>query len=1129
MREGNRLVRIELPTLAAANAQTVLAEEQAAWSFEYRQANAAIPIFLIRRLISPTGLVESITYDDAGLAMPGGAPYSHMPVVTRHHVTSLSDPATALGETHYRFSRTNFSGFDVVANWAAAHDGLIHLIGQGAFAYWVEETKYNGGKPAIVTRRDFNQFHLLTKQTTTRGKVTAEVTMEYGDLPGRPFAEQPANFQLPHRQVTRQWHADEPGVVLETYTETAYDDHGNVISQIDGATGIREVSEHYPAEGLKDERGDWLCPPDPLGIVRRLKSRTTTPGPGGGPHRSARYRYGDVPSRDGTRRYVQCFSEEEWVSDAQGDQRRSRIDRTYVTDRSLAHGCLAGSIQQQDWGTSETIIDYALGREGWTTRTTVRTPDGLEATSSETLALVNGLTLATENMVTRTEYGYDPLGRMVSETVSPGIEDYEATRTWAYLVSLNERWVESRDVLGVRRRSYLDERGLEVAGAEAAEEEPWFTMLRYDYDGLGQRVAETLHDELPGGNALDIVTRYAYDDWGSEARVFHPDGSISTSETQLVRGEDRDDVWLRTWTRREGGGLVEYSGRTDTDAAGRSISRVTGALEERWAYDGLGRIIEQSVAWEGQERRTLQAWDNDDRQVETTLPDGSRVRRTYVESPGAPRSERLDVTGPGNEGDFFLGVREFDGLGRITRERAGSLETTHAYTTGQLAPASTRRPAGTELVMAYDRRLGEKLLTTREGQDGPHIAHADYNRRTGLPAVLGAEAGTIHITADSRGRLTEQMVQPTEGATHHCSTVLSPAGRILGRVGQGGSARTCTYDVLGRLAEVVDADPRTTLAEVVDGDLRTTLDYDALSRLVRRTTESPGQGTLAQDTGYDEFGRVNDVAWSLGGSTVRRLVLVYRADSKVAAKQWYHADGSPCREESFDYDMRGRLITHAIESASDGELPADDEGKRFVRQVFTHDAIDNLLTVLTTRRDGTTDEMAYDYDAVDRDRAVRIRRTTAGQPGDTRWELRYDADGNLVDDGRGMRLSWDRAGRLASMSLPDGTQNRYEHGPGARPWIVDTGTTRSWRFYEDGALVYEYAMAGEARRFIRVGGKAIAETRLAQAVRTTWLLGTDPQGSVIVTDDGQTGIRTYDAFGVHRDGEAKAQHAGSQP
>ncbi|KJV33220.1 RHS repeat domain-containing protein [Luteibacter yeojuensis] len=1112
-REGNRLVRIELPTLAAANAERVAAADEAAWTFDYRQANAPIPVFLIRRLVSPTGLVETVAYDDAGLAMPAGAPLTHMPVVTEHRIASLAAPDVVLGETHYRFSRTNFTGFDVVANWAAARDQLIHLIGQGSFTYWGEETRYNDGKPAIVVRRDFNQFHLLTKETTTRGKVTSEVTLRYGDLPGKPFADQPADFQLVHQRTTRQWHADDPGTVLETNTQTDYDDQGNVMWTFDSTTEVVEAFDHYPAEGLQDEKGEWLCPPDPWGIIRRLKSHIVQPGRGGGPLRTTRYRYGLVPTRDGARSYVQCVAEEAWVADEQGERRQSLLERAYVTDRSLAHGCLARETLHERWGTSETLVDYLLGTEGWTTRRTLRTYDGLEAVSSETLALVNGLVLATENMFTKTVYGYDSLGRMVSETASPGVTDYEATRTWAYQLSNVARWVEACDVLDVRRRSWLDERGLEITGAEALGEGAWFEMVRYTYDALGQRVSATARDELQGGELLELTTRYDYDDWGREARILHPDGSATVSDVRLVRGTSADDVWLRETTWREGGDEVQNGAITETDPAGRVVRRTTGELEERWAYDGLGRVVEETATWGDQQRQTRRAWDSDDREVETTLPDGSRVRRTYVDAPDVPRSLSLAVVGPEDEGEFFLGVREFDGLARITREKAGSLETRQTYVEGQLAPVSTRRPSGVELRMAYDRRLGESLLSTTVGELGPRIAQAEYDRRSGLPTQLGAEAGTIHITPDRRGRLTKQKVQPVEGATHDCVTDVSPAGIVLGKVGQDGVSGEYRYDALGRLSVAVD------------GDLQTTLGYDALSRAVVRATQGPDGDTLAQRAHLDTFGRVDEVSWLLNDVPVRRLALVYRADNKVTAKKWYGNDGALCRDESFDYDLRGRLVLHTIDASTDSELPADDEGKPFVRQAFLHDAIDNLLTVATTRSDGTVDELAYDYDTVDRDRAIRVRRSTAGKPGETSWTLSYDADGNLVDDGRGMRLAWDGAGRLASMTLPDGKESRYQHGPGGRPWIVDHDAMRTWRFYEEGALVYEYSRDGEARRFIRVGGKAIAETRLAQAVRTTWLLGTDPQGSVIVTHDGATGTRTYDAFGVLRDISDKVARA----
>ncbi|WP_413770291.1 hypothetical protein, partial [Vibrio vulnificus] len=61
----------------------------------------------------------------------------------------------------------------------------------------------DGGVEVQRIKRTFNQFHLLTLETTTRNTAQQEVETVYGQIPGG-FDSQPAWFQLPH-EVTNRW------------------------------------------------------------------------------------------------------------------------------------------------------------------------------------------------------------------------------------------------------------------------------------------------------------------------------------------------------------------------------------------------------------------------------------------------------------------------------------------------------------------------------------------------------------------------------------------------------------------------------------------------------------------------------------------------------------------------------------------------------------------------------------------------------------------------------------------------------------------------------------------------------------------------------------------------------------
>ncbi|SEO62147.1 RHS repeat-associated core domain-containing protein [Luteibacter sp. UNC138MFCol5.1] len=145
--------------------------------------------------------------------------------------------------------------------------------------------------------------------------------------------------------------------------------------------------------------------------------------------------------------------------------------------------------------------------------------------------------------------------------------------------------------------------------------------------------------------------------------------------------------------------------------------------------------------------------------------------------------------------------------------------------------------------------------------------------------------------------------------------------------------------------------------------------------------------------------------------------------------------------------------------------------------------------------------------------------------------LAYDRDGNVISDGRGRTFGWDSAGRLDTVMEATGT-SEYRHGPGGRICAIARDGCVTYRYHEDGALAAEVTASDdgrsipEERRYVRAGRALVAETRLAAAIRETWLLGCDTQGTVLVESGGDAvRTRTYGAFG-HRDATGDGARSG---
>jgi YD repeat-containing protein len=1189
-----QLDSITIPLVSDLNSEGTAVGDEATWKFRYY--NHAGAMMLLTAVTSPDGLRDEVEYNLNAHELPDGAPMSHMPAVSRRTRVMEANTTTVFRESLYDFgtgeSVPNFYGFPRVQTWENRSDQLLHMSSADDFTYRSTEQQIQDGQLLCTIERVYNHWHLITSETTTRGSVVQTVVTGYGDKTNTSFEDQYPSFQLPHKVTTTAEHADTPGIKQVTVVESTYDDYGNVLTRHESTTDTTEDSVYYKPEGETGEDGTVLCPPDPIGKVRRLKSRITKPGKNGGPVRSTHYRYTEVPVRNpvkdtagaienavgnilerlvarfmakaiakaiakivaksmtrerrkGVARrwprertyYIQASDEITTVGEGTGEKTLVHSKQTFITDLGDQHGSVKQETREQDGLTETRTFTYSTDDTAGTVTTTTEhtahvtdpSHDPIVNTTSETLYLISGLVRsAVDALGNLAEFTYDSLGRRTSEVLSPRVDGYAVTTSWRYQLTMSERWIERIGITGLSHRVWMDEQGRTILRQEPLPDNTLIDVHELEYDGYGQLTREVQSDRLRGTEALRQVTLYDYDDWGRCSLIVSADESRTISETVLIADPATygDEVITRTTQWQEHGSNGEKTGwrSTDLDTADRQRRTAAGTWTPdggretlsatSWQYDGVGRCIrmEDPVG-----NVTLQAWDAYDRLVRTDLPDGTVVLRTYADGHEddfiaslavmPPASETEFWGGALNAGELLLGTRTWDGLGRLQTEQAGSLTTSYAYKAHQLSADRKILPNKDWLQLAYDVRLREVLtgstLVSNSGGVETNLTGATYDRRLGLPETITAEGvGTMTIRTDYLGRMTQQTIALDGDDTRSCEVVVTPGGLVLEKTGTDGVKQTYGYDDNGRLESMSDQ------------DVEVTLEYDELSRLSSRTAVSKGDGrTVTQGTTYDELGRVSGQTWlqadaSTPAGTKSRMALGWWPNDKVHVRTWYGEDGTPAlRTETMEYDARGRLVSHAID-AVDGEHPTDEMGNPYVKQTFVHDCLDNLRTVTTTLLDGRLNETTYTYDIdgtpPNLDRLVGVSNSLKGYPGfDAPLTLGYDDNGNLVDDGQGRKLEWDGAGRLSTVTLADGTTTiSYAHGPDGRVSRVSRGQTTTFRYREDGAIAYEHeSSANEGRRYIRTEGGIVAETHLAGAIRETYLLGTDPQGSVVTESD----------------------------
>jgi RHS repeat-associated protein len=1140
LRENNLLREVELTTVAASNVMRAQAVEPVAWGFEYIKALDPPVMMLLGRTLYPTGIDEELHYDEHALPLPPGAPRQFMPAVDRRTQRRRFPVADVIEASRYSYDTdrgNNAYGYPVVSRWATASDELLHLAGQGRFRYGSIETRLDVDlrTPLYEVRRRYNQFHLAVEETTTRGNVVSEVVTRYGDVEDLPFSRQPASFQLPHRVTSTLFDRRLPDIRRITLETTAYDDAGNIVEHHASATGITEAFVHFPVTGARDADGSVLCPPDPLGLVRRLHTKTTTPGPGGGPVLTSTYRYVAIATsaRDGLggrTHYVQAERETTTAITNGRTRELARSERTYFTAPGAWQGSLMAETHVRDGIPSRLVYRHEADAGTVTTITEQYAKDEHVGSRTEIRQRVTGMVVAgTDVYGNRTEYRNDPMGRPASMVVHPQMPDYRAETSWRYQMSAQERWIERVGITGLVHRTSLDEHGNVVRIEEPSADGTLDVVGESIYDGEGRLVEDHAFDRVDPGREIRLTTRYHYGDWGDPDCVVEPDGSQSRRETTLaVDGTNQGRVVTRRVEWRQSGDLRTDWVATETDQAGLMVRRETGtwdgivrrpaATVETWQYDGLGRCTAMTDTLK---RVTGQTFDEDGRVTTTTLPDGSAVSLVYAAGSEAGHVADVLLTSPAGEA-VSLGHREYDVLGRVTTETSGSLTTRFTYDGPGALPAVKNAPSGGTLSMRYDVRLASALVETtltEPGRASVVTASADYDTRRREPRAFRSDQGRIELTPDYLGRFTVQRLVLEGDRERSVRSTPSPAGRDLEKRLADGSLQRFVYDDIGRLVLLSDS------------DVETVFEYDAFSRVIMRTSRSVDGPVISDARRYDGRGRPRTQTWSgesEGLRWQRSVEMEWRADDKLSSRCWYGGQDMLLREESFDYDDKGRLTAHDIAFASPGEYPVDAVGRPYARQVYTLDALDNLLSCETLLADGRVDVASFSYDPVDPDRMVGYRHSLPDSPGaGSEVRLAYDAGGNLIDDGQGLQLGWDGAGRLQWISLPDGTQTRYAHGPDGRICATTLRGRTAFRYYDDGVPACEVSVDG-GRRYVRTVGGPVAESVLTAAVRQTWLLGPDPQGSTCVSvRDGVHG-HAYGAFGsaAHGDGDPRMAFAG---
>ncbi|WP_448144969.1 RHS repeat-associated core domain-containing protein [Pseudomonas silesiensis] len=1100
-------------------------DNDASWRFGYVLKNG---LTCLKEVFTPTGGHETVTYSDRPHYFPG-LNESTLPRVKTH----ISDPGFKQPaiETRYEYDENdyNFLGRGSGVSWN--DDGLDNLYrARSDYQYETTQILWDAeiDKAVSRTRRVFNRFHLLTLEETTqhstdpdKGDTYHRIDTDYYIKPDLSFEEQDPYCQLP-KSVTKTWRRANTTTPRHVETvATTYDDFGNLLTQVN-ANGVTETSEWYDKAGEQDEQGRWLCPADPQGFVRNLKSKTVTPATsdhGKAPTLQTRYRYGEHPGLTGSGPWL-ALSDETLAQmiDGRAVTELRRIDHEYIIapEAPQKHG-LISKVLRTLHGRPETLTttrySYCItsnARSGAmvmrTTNEQIGFDDNIDEGKpirrviAEEQSLLTGDTLLSEDdNDAKIASVHDRLGRVIEEIVAPDSTEYKASRTYTYTLTnaLGQQATQSTcDVKDVETITYLDglnrviretRRDADALGGDAKK---YREIYRATYNNRGQLISETSID-WEDEKDIPLTSEYQYDAWGEQCRVVGPDGVAQVSEL------DPPTQTLCTWTESivkpikvagKSRSTINRFGKEDKVEALDAQDKVVST--QQYKYDGLGNCVEQINALD---ESTRFEFDLFSRVRATIMPDSTEIRRAY-----AAHSEgelAIDLTVMIDEKPVSVGTQTYDGLERRTALKVGPRLQGFEYKAGQ-SQVSTMITASNKKI-TYEYKPG--LVATPVGSIAPDEQSSfNYDSLSAQLTLSENTQGKNVFTYSSTGQLLKESWTDTLSKKQWETTYTHTLnGRLLTRLVDEKLDCTCTYDDAGRLDTLTQ------------GDLKAKFDYDELGQVSTITTcNLHTEQTLKTTLTFDDQGREFTRVLELAGHPTQTISQTYRIDSKLHTRH-LQVDDQTELLETFGYDQRGRMVEYECEGSA---LPRDRYNNAIRRQDFVFDALDNITVVTTRYEDGTRDIAISSFSLSDPCQLVKVTHNHPSYGPDSSWELQYDADGNLMYDENGQALHYDTQGRLLSVTNAGQSVSQYRYDAHNHLLGVTQGGTETLRFYQ-GDRLSRTEQGEEKIHYLYHDDQPLGQQQ-ENSPEHTLLLLTDGKNSVLAESDGnELRKAVYGAYG----------------
>ncbi|HGY3148416.1 TPA: RHS repeat-associated core domain-containing protein [Morganella morganii] len=1017
------------------------------WKFDYNDIN------FISKIIHPTQFIESIDYQSDVINFPENI-LPPFPAAVRHS----QSPGFGQPEITKLFTYTsnNYLGFGSGLNFHPDADNLYSVLNN--YTYGSTEIQKDGDI-TVTTQRKYNNFHLLTEEIITRQdalnpKTIAHSTYEYYAVIGIPFDEQPPQFQTPRKKILKLTDENLPFEIQsrEEVTISEFDIYGNPIKE-ESPDGTITLYEYYPALGTEN-----LCPPEPNGFVRFLKSKTTIPRKSSYddiPEHTSKFTYGNLGETDTV---VQLTR-----SEFKGSSRLLMQSTKYNSDINNPEFGRIISLENTKYCdgvefTSTLDFTTTISNEIMTQTAFFTGHDRLTTTSQRIQSIFTGLLLTeidTSNV--KTCYEYDACHRLCS-CISSVNTIYENKKVWEYSIESLGLVTLERDASGNQHKTYFDSLGREISQYryDSDNSNKWFQISTCNYNKLGDYSSSQGIDWVISSEnnfvSNEIKSKVKYDQWGQE--------SVNIFSDNTVNIKYLDPVAMKLTTYSQGGEEKAFSGKkvTEFDIVTKlpvidKMLDSSGSVRETkyYTHDGLGQLREIK---DERGHVTKFTYDAFGRVITTKLPDGTIVNKEYAKHTIDELATAIQVIGKdtfGNTKKWFIGSRVFDSLGRITEETVGGRTTKNYYDSASPLPQKVVTASGVIIKQTYIPELQHAIRSTTSNNLTKIFT---YDVLTG--ELISTKEGDIENNAiwTTSGDLKEEyFIQ--NGVTRQASHTHTLEGNVLSYTDITGHTTQYVRDQYGRVIHVID--------DILNADI----EYDDFNRFKsRRVSDKSSKSVLTTQVEYDDFGRETLRIVKDSNSKGATISQTWLKANLLERRQTTQGD-EILKDEVFSYDSRNRLINYNVTGT---HFPQDGYGQYITHQSYKFDCLNNISTLETTLADGTKDTATFHFNNPDDPMQLSsVTHTHKKYPGII--SLKYDAEGRMVLDETGRTLRYDEFGRLKDIN----TKGKYGYDALDR-LVTQTinDTEQSELYYRDNERVNEIITPHREIRLLKTGHSCLA-------------------------------------------------------